>query len=483
MSSNSIPAVELVSELGDLLAKLPFKDEEFWDIYYRHNNYFLEKNASLMPIVKNNSNFLKASNLNTNEIGFEKSVQFYNEETNELSRIGIRVCSLLDIIKAQASLKLPLNFLNNSVKLVSTKFKVETEIVERVFRASEETLSMIAYKYAQKPLMTRMDCFKVVLGYLGSKDGLSLILVNKEHHSRLKDDYVKAVLYSTDSLSSPKHQELRIQIWWSLLPRETRAKKMASAEEAAKELMGGEENIEDLIEMDLKRSMNYFQPDEFQPIKRILLNIAANFKSLTYYQGMNYIAIFLLHTFKDELKAYCFFYYLTEAHLCPYFNKMFGGMMRLIWASDKMIQIYAPELWDQLRKGQVSSLHFSTANIITLFSCLVKGSSSEHVLDIWELMFTDGIHSIIKSLVYLLDLQKPQMSSIEPDLLLLALKNVDSDPFAVLSYAKAKPSAFEAVRGGFSKKRLREAWGSGRAFEEMLLFYQDTVRHIHEFWE
>ena len=56
---------------SSLYTYLPFSDLAFWEVYYRHNNYFLEKNSSLLNKIKNNKNFVQASIMNNSSIGFE----------------------------------------------------------------------------------------------------------------------------------------------------------------------------------------------------------------------------------------------------------------------------------------------------------------------------------------------------------------------------------------------------------------------------
>lgn len=108
-----------------------------------------------------------------------------------------------------------------------------------------------------------------------------------------------------------------------------------------------------------------------------MLNIALKYKSsIAYYQGMNYLGIFVYEVFKDEHKAFHFFSYIAEKILIQHFSDKFGGLVRLIWTCDRMIQVNSPKLWEKLRNGGVSSIHFSIPNLITLFTSLLKNPVS-----------------------------------------------------------------------------------------------------------
>ena len=167
--------------------------------------------------------------------------------------------------------------------------------------------------------------------------------------------------------------------------------------------------------MDLKRSIIFCAEDSYDILKRILLNVSLEYKdSIGYYQGMNYIAMFLMEAFGDENKAYHFFCYISDRILTKYFANNFEGIVKLIWICDKMIQIHSPGLWAKLRHGGVSSIHFSVPNLITLFTSLIKNNEAKrHIYEIWDIMFCEGFSSIIKALIYILEVQKVHIDMID----------------------------------------------------------------------
>lgn len=236
--------------------------------------------------------------------------------------------------------------------------------------------------------------------------------------------------------------------------------------------------------MDLKRSITFCSEEAEAKLKRMLLNVSLEYKdSIGYYQGMNYIAIFLYETFKDDQQAYWFFCYVADRILTRYFANNFECIVQLIWICDKMIQIHSPSLWQKLRQGGVSAIHFSVPNIITLFTSLIKNKESRsHIYDIWDLMLRDGLFVVVKALIYILEIQKVHIDIIDSDELLVAMRNVESDPFSILKHSETDESIVQGYIDHLNKKNLRRVAYNPRLFEGLQLFYKDTVEEVHRYW-
>ncbi len=237
--------------------------------------------------------------------------------------------------------------------------------------------------------------------------------------------------------------------------------------------------------MDLKRSTNFFDVKYYNNIKLLLYNIALEYQNtIAYYQGMNYIAIFIYETFMDDRKAFEFFCYIAEKILIQHFSDTFGGLVRLIWTCDRMIQVHSPLLWEKLRNGGVSSIHFSVPNLITLFTSLVKSPSSKrHIAEVWDLMLSeDGLFSVLKTLIYILEIQRVHIDQIDTELLLIAMKNVESDPFAIIRQVESDESVVEKFVSHLSKENLRQISYDPKVYTKLQHFYTDVVSHIQKFW-
>lgn len=200
---------------SELYSQLKADTFDFWETFYRHNNYFLERNVPLLNRLKSNSNFEHASGMNDHSVGFENFIEFYDQVHNTLSSIGVRVCSLIDIIRMMKAMGLTLLAINKTVKGLAEKFRVELEIVERVFKASEDNISLLVHKTEERGLWDRKDVFRKLFEFLPSKDCLEVVLVNKEHYYALKESWIGSKLRNFDSLM--KNQALRLDMWYSLV--------------------------------------------------------------------------------------------------------------------------------------------------------------------------------------------------------------------------------------------------------------------------
>ena len=157
--------------------------------------------------------------------------------------------------------------------------------------------------------------------------------------------------------------------------------------------------------------------------------------------------------------------------------------MRLIWTTDRMLEAITPSLSEKLRTAQVSAIHFATPNILTLLSALVKSKETIPLIyDIWDLMLSGGINSVYLTLIYLLDVQKAYIMNVEEDELLGAMKNVDSDPFAILRSAGLQEKVVEKCLSHLNKKNLRAIDYDRTVFSKVDAFYEKYVKQMQEFW-
>jgi Rab-GTPase-TBC domain len=253
-------------------------------------------------------------------------------------------------------------------------------------------------------------------------------------------------------------------------------KPLEEAYEVDKEM--NKEPIVDIIEMDLIRSISFYDKVNHDRVKVILLNAALEYPINGYYQGMHYIGIYLQDFFKDDTKAFHMLCYIAETYLIGNFSMESGGFLRLVWMNDHLMKIHSPSLWATLDKNEVSSVHFATANICTLLTCLIKSKETWGLVPfIWDLMLARGINYIYDVLVYILDVQKAHIDQITMDQLLPAMQNVDSDPFSVLRSAGIKDNSLEKCLGHLTKQNLEKIYYGKSTFDSLDRMYQ---RHIKD---
>lgn len=241
------------------------------------------------------------------------------------------------------------------------------------------------------------------------------------------------------------------------------------------------EPIVDIIEMDLLRSISFYDKVNHDRVKTILLNAGLEYPVNGYYQGMHYIGIYLQEFFKDDTKAFHMLCYISETFLIGNFSNISGGFLRLVWMTDHLMKIHSPSLWDTLSRNEVSSVHFATANVCTLLTCLVKSKETWGMIPfIWDLMLARGVYYVYDLLVYILDVQKAHIDQISMEKLLPAMQNVDSDPFSVLRSAGIKDNSLEQCLGHLTKVNLEKVEYGRETFDSLDSMYEMHAKIVQE---
>lgn len=246
-----------------------------------------------------------------------------------------------------------------------------------------------------------------------------------------------------------------------------------------------EPKVEELIVMDLNRSLNFMDEQYYEQIQSMLLWVSAEYPEVGYFQGMNYIAIFLFYSFqKDALLARQFFALVIELHLHEYLHRSFESVMKLIFVCDKFIETLYPTLWAKLAKGEVSSLHFAVPNLITLFTSLIKTPESHsYIFEIWDSLLADGFLSIVKALLLILEIQQGQIFKIPHDQLLIVMKQLERDPFAVLKHGQPDEEKLHLHFKRLNKARLCQLPVSLQALRLYESFYADVRFPMYKRWD
>lgn len=302
--------------------------------------------------------------------------------------------------------------------------------------------------------ITRLDVFAKVMGFLDTKTAFQLLMISKFSSEYCKEAFYKSVL-ANGSFS----HETRIMIWEKFVRPGIKSREL-------REDLPIEKRLEELIEMDLVRSTEFFDKEYFEEVKLILMNVAHDYPEVSYYQGMNYLGIFLFYTFeKDKTRAYRFFCFMIEYIIQKWFGQSFEGTLKLLYAVDKLLETIYPSMWSRLNKNGVSAIHFSVPTLITLFTCLIKTKDSySHIYEIWDCIISHGVSALLKSLLLLLEIQQSHLFKIPSDSILLVMKNVEKDPFAIVKHFKSEiqpNTSQEETSSGIIRPRASSTLSSG----------------------
>jgi len=204
---------------------------------------------------------------------------------------------------------------------------------------------------------------------------------------------------------------------------------------------------------------------------------------MNYYQGMNYIAVYLLRELKDPQFAYQVFCYVAENHLQDKFDTKFKGLTELVFMTDKVIQRYCPKIWALYQKVQMSSVHFCVSPLLTIFSCYCKNEQNfDKIAQLWDLFMVDGYKEALKAMAYIITLQSSTILSLDPDIVMATHQKMDGDFFKVSEKAGAAEPEMKRLWDCFNKKNITEFELSSQDYDKFLSHYNMVHRAILTFW-
>ena len=163
------------------------------------------------------------------------------------------------------------------------------------------------------------------------------------------------------------------------------------------------------IDKDVNRTIFLSENSENQQkLKNILRTLNLFNTSIGYYQGMSYIAAFLLQILNnDEEKT---FYFMLSLETETKYKELFADNLKLLNISfkvlEKIFEIGLPEVYYHLKKYRIMANYYSPSWFLTIFSCVSSIFEinnipqfslmvfEKFILDGWEAIFNGAFTSI-----------------------------------------------------------------------------------------
>ena len=195
-----------------------------------------------------------------------------------------------------------------------------------------------------------------------------------------------------------------------------------------------------------------------------------------YYQGMNYIAVFLFYTFKeDTTRAYRFFHFVAGQLLATRLGESLPGLIKLLFLLDKSVTKTLPRLSMKFKTSKTSSLHYGVACILPLFTSQLKTGQEEKIGLFWDLLLADGFINIIRTILLLLKVQQDCILQMDSELVVMHVRTIEGHPLNILKLQEEiEEKELECLTlEKITKKEILEV-GLQRSF-------YDTLRDHYEF--
>ena len=258
------------------------------------------------------------------------------------------------------------------------------------------------YKYNYTKKMN--DKIQIILintfKYLDLKDFQNILLLKKEYNKNFLKIIYDNYLLKKGNIDCKKH----LRLWKFLLNYNDIIKKYdykkikEEINNSEKQLKGG-----DVIDLDIARTT--FDSDKETNQKKtgnILKSIIHSFKNISYCQGMNYVAAFLLNItdFNEEEAFYLFSCLITSTEYGELFKNDLAKLKKIFYIFERLLSILLPELFYYFKDNNIGVSYFISSWNITLFTNTFQYNNNKNnpmvLFRILELFFFSGWESIIK---------------------------------------------------------------------------------------
>ena len=406
-----------------------FKSKYFWRKLLENKIY---------TTIKNNKNKKSEESLNdkNNTITKEKKGEIKNKELMNIikdyivhfTNFNLAISDINDIIidlKSQFHLNdneisYLISFLNSNTYNIRSKYHKD----EKNSLFTKKIINTKNKKY-KKILLALNSCFM----FLEPKDFINLKNLNKAYYKQIeKLIYKQIFIKKNNNLLKSKldlsKNEKHFEMWFYYLKYNKsnyNYKKISLQANEDKNL----NNILDIIQLDVNRT--HFNTDKEKKrniIKNVLISLAYSYPEVSYCQGMNYIASFLLESTNDEEKSFDIFSsILNKTEYSNLALNDFNLMKKYFYVFERLICIYLPELYTAFKRNNISTNYFISPWFITLYTHSYNGNNTKILMRIFDLFILDGWLAIIRIGLILLKNYQNDLFSMEFEELLHFLIN------------------------------------------------------------
>ena len=215
--------------------------------------------------------------------------------------------------------------------------------------------------------------------FLPKQEYISLFKINKLTYSKLRKCLIKYRLSLNISLDE------RISLWEILLNVQDIQKKynytsiknefINKYSQETKDISSDKSKNLNVIDLDLERTPLFRNQKEHKIKAGYILKIASLIEpDINYYQGMNYVLLFLYQILNyDEEKSFYFFWAIQkETKFHEIFIDDMKSLVNLFKIYEKIIEINYKEIYDSLYEKQIMTQFYATQWFITLFTFNVE---------------------------------------------------------------------------------------------------------------
>ena len=212
----------------------------------------------------------------------------------------------------------------------------------------------------------KIELYKILsrtIPYLDYKDFNKLLLCSKTTNQRLKNKIYSHVLKQKNV-----NNNIRLIIWENKLKVKELKKKYNYRDILNK---GNNEKVKRLIKLDVSRTSVKDKENENEIKNKlidVLLAISQFSEDINYFQGMQYIVLFLMELYGEEESFYLFLSLLLNTEYSLLFAKDLQKLKIFFYVFKRILSLFEPELSSFLNINNLQVDLFLAPWFITLFS-------------------------------------------------------------------------------------------------------------------
>ena len=342
-------------------------------------------------------------------------------------------CQLSDstelIVEISSKYKFDTNYVNYFIsKLNSNMFNVKNILFDNIEKKIDyENLYFSSSYYKHKNITdSKLKILLNTLQYFNLKEMPILLSLNKTYYHKLQKFLYKNILLKYHNMNIKNHLNI-----WKILLNYNKIKNQYNYKKILEEIKNNPEIVptRDVIKLDVARTSFIKDKDtNREKILNILNAVSKESPSITYCQGMNYIASFLLTITQSEEES--FYIFLSLLFYTEYGQLFINDLERLkkyFYVFERLINIFLPELYFYFIQNNINVSFFCSSWFITLFTNAFQYNTNMEnpkiFLRIWDLFIFSGWKSIIKIGIAIIKHFEPKLLFLTDENLLHFLLN------------------------------------------------------------
>lgn len=287
---------------------------------------------------------------------------------------------------------------SNMFSIKNKSIKLETNKTEEFLLKTKPYIDKAFDKFKDY-YNKKLSCIGYSLRYLTPNDFANVLLINKSYNEKLSPVVFKNILLKSPDLPI----KIRILIWKSIL--KFRLIKVSCDYQAVLKqslITPPHDASIEIIDLDVSRTPFESNVEENrQSVINILKAVTFQNIQISYSQGMNYMASFMLLMTNNETEAfYMFLSMMNSTKYGDLFVNDLDMLKKYFYVFDRLMNILMPELCFYLKSNNITVAYFVSPWFITLFSNAYQWIEAKDnprvLLKIWDLFLFSGWKSIIK---------------------------------------------------------------------------------------